>query len=197
MDIYKKLNVIQTSLNCTKSQTNAFGKYKYRSLEDINEAVKPLLKELQLVLIFKDEPVQVSDRVYIKTTATLIDAENPAESIDTTAYARESLIKKGMDDSQITGATSSYARKYCANGLFCIDDTKDADTMDNSTSKPKNPPKSSFLKQMEEWSVNEKDIYWEVMGNHKMKSATAVKNPVVQKEMLQEMSDILSGYKPI
>jgi hypothetical protein len=124
MEILKK---IQKELKAPKNQFNAFGKYKYRSCEDILEAVKPLLNNATLVI--NDEMVVIGERYYIKATATLTEAD---KSISATAYAREPEEKKGMDSAQITGATSSYARKYALNGLFLIDDTKDADTMDNS-----------------------------------------------------------------
>ena len=123
----KILNKIQKELKAPKNQYNAFGKYKYRSCEDILEAVKPLLEDATLTI--NDEMVAIGERYYIKATVTLKQGE---EEVSTTAYARESEEKKGMDLAQITGATSSYARKYALNGLFLIDDTKDADTMDNS-----------------------------------------------------------------
>jgi len=122
----KKLNEIQKKLKAPKNQRNSFGNYNYRSCEDILEAVKPLLGEATLVI--NDEIVMLGDRFYVKATATLKDK---SEEVSVSAYAREALEKKGMDTSQITGATSSYARKYALNGLFLIDDTKDADTMDN------------------------------------------------------------------
>ena len=124
----KILNKIQKELKAPKNQFNAFGKYKYRSCEDILEAVKPLLEDATLTI--NDEMVVIGERYYIKATVTLKQGE---EEVSTTAFARESEEKKGMDQSQITGATSSYARKYALNGLFLIDDTKDADTMDNSS----------------------------------------------------------------
>lgn len=124
MEILKK---IQKELKAPKNQYNSFGKYKYRSCEDILEAVKPLLNNATLII--NDEMVVIGERYYIKATATLTEAD---KSISATAYAREPEEKKGMDSAQITGATSSYARKYALNGLFLIDDTKDADTMDNS-----------------------------------------------------------------
>jgi hypothetical protein len=123
----KILNKIQQELKAPKGQVNSFGNYKYRSCEDILEAVKPLLGEATLVI--NDEIVMLGDRFYVKAVATLKDDK---EEVSATAYAREALDKKGMDTSQITGATSSYARKYALNGLFLIDDTKDADTKDNS-----------------------------------------------------------------
>lgn len=125
MKIHEALSKIQSELVAPKGQFNAFGKYKYRSCEDILEAVKPLLAETKTVLTLTDEIVLIGNRFYVKATATLnLDLEN----VSVSAYARESEDKKGMDDSQITGATSSYARKYALNGLFCIDDTKDADS---------------------------------------------------------------------
>lgn len=127
MSIYEKLLNIQTNLKAPKNQINDFGNYKYRSCEDILEALKPLCKENKISLIIYDDIVLIGDRYYIKATAELIDCES-SEKIHSVAYARESLTKKGMDESQITGATSSYARKYALNGLFNIDDTKDSDT---------------------------------------------------------------------
>lgn len=153
--IYKKLLEIQTELKAPKGQYNSFGKYKYRSCEDILEAVKPICKKHNVTLIISDEIVSIGDnssttytenyydkdlkkenvrnvvtggqRYYIKATATIIDIED-GSVLSNTAYAREEETKKGMDGSQITGTASSYARKYALNGLFCIDDTKDADT---------------------------------------------------------------------
>lgn len=124
----QKVVAIQSKLKAPKGQYNSFGKYNYRSCEDILEGVKPLLSENELVLTIEDSIEMIGDRYYVKATATLSDGTN---SISTSAYARESLDKKGMDSSQVTGATSSYARKYALNGLLCIDDTKDADTMNN------------------------------------------------------------------
>lgn len=120
-----KLTEIQHRLKAPKGQYNSFGKYKYRSCEDILEAVKPILKDVGCFLTLSDSIELVGDRYYIKATARL---QGPDTDISCTAYAREDLDKKGMDGSQITGTASSYARKYALNGLFCIDDTKDADT---------------------------------------------------------------------
>lgn len=131
-----KLQEIQHKLKAPKGQYNSFGKYKYRSCEDILEAVKPILNEVGCTLTLSDEVVLIGDRYYIKATAKLTGADTNEV---TTAYAREDLDKKGMDGSQVTGTASSYARKYALNGLFCIDDTKDADTDEyaNQTSKAK------------------------------------------------------------
>lgn len=123
-NIDERLIHIQGELKAPKSQENKFGGYKYRSCEDILEAVKPLLKKEKVTLTISDDIVEVGGRVYVKATATLSDGE---ETISTSAFAREAETKKGMDDSQNTGSASSYARKYALNGLFAIDDTKDAD----------------------------------------------------------------------
>jgi len=120
---------IQAELKVPKNQTNSFGKYKYRSAEDIIEAVKPILNKYGTALVVSDEVVQVGDRVYIKATATLLDATDDVISVN--GWAREEEVKKGMDAAQITGSASSYARKYALNGLFAIDDTKDADATNN------------------------------------------------------------------
>ena len=125
-NIRQKLQGIQASLKAPKGQTNKFGGYKYRSAEDILEAVKPLLAEWQCVLTISDEVIEIGGRVYVKATARISDTEHD-NSIETTAFAREAEVKKGMDDAQITGSASSYSRKYALNGLLCIDDTKDPD----------------------------------------------------------------------
>lgn len=126
----KELMEIQSKLNVPKSLTNSYGGYKYRSAELILEAVKPLLKENNCTLTINDDVVMIGDRIYVKATVTVRNEKGETET--TTAFAREALSKKGMDDSQITGAASSYARKYALNGLFCIDDTKDADALNTS-----------------------------------------------------------------
>ncbi len=132
MNIYEKLINVQAELKAPKGQYNSFGKYKYRSCEDILEAVKPLLKKNGLTLCITDHVEQIGNRFYVVAEAILCDAEDTEgyhqSHIRNTAYAREDTEKKGMDGSQITGTASSYARKYCLNGLFLIDDTKDADT---------------------------------------------------------------------
>ena len=137
MKLYEKLINIQSKLKAPKVQYNSFGKYSYRSCEDIFEAVKPYLEKEQISLILSDDLVLIGDRYYVKATATLTNGE---ETITNVAYAREEDTKKGMDGSQITGASSSYARKYALNGLFLIDDVKDSDTTNtgsNTTSNTK------------------------------------------------------------
>ena len=120
---------IQAELKAPKNQTNGFGKYKYRSAEDIIEAVKPILNKYGTALVITDEVVQVGDRIYVKATATLLD--NTDDTISVSGWAREEEVKKGMDSAQITGSASSYARKYALNGLLAIDDTKDSDATNN------------------------------------------------------------------
>lgn len=132
MNIYEKLLRVQVELKAPKGQYNSFGKYKYRSCEDILTAVKPLLEKVKATITISDELVLVGDRFYIKATASFIDTDtNLGTTIENTAFAREDENKKGMDGSQITGTASSYARKYALNGLLLIDDTKDADTDEN------------------------------------------------------------------
>ena len=126
MGINEKLLKIQQTLKAPKNQRNNFGGYNYRSCEDILEAVKPLLKETACILTISDELVNIGERYYIRSSARLADTESTCY-IENVAYAREADVKKGMDESQITGACSSYARKYALNGLFCIDDVKEAD----------------------------------------------------------------------
>ena len=137
----KELLQIQSELKAPKGQFNDYGKYKYRSCEDILEAVKPILKKCNCTLLLSDSLVYVGERYYIKATATLVNAEG--KSVSTEAYAREEETKKGMDASQITGASSSYARKYALNGLLCIDDNKDSDTTNTGDNAPAAPAKAS------------------------------------------------------
>ena len=131
--IHEKLIAVQRELNAPKTQHNSFGNYDYRSCEDILKAVKPLLVKQELLLTLSDTMVEVGGRIYVKATATV---ETGEEEISVTAFAREEEEKKGMDASQITGAASSYARKYALNGLFCIDDTKDSDYTNVGAKEP-------------------------------------------------------------
>ena len=126
MSVYKKLIEVQTRLKAPKNQYNSFGKYSYRNCEDILEALKPILHEVGATIIISDEVVPVNERYYVKATVKFIDTET-GEVVEASANAREEDNKKGMDSSQLTGSTSSYARKYALNGLFAIDDTKDSD----------------------------------------------------------------------
>ena len=147
MSIYTTLTEIQNELKAPKNQYNSFGKYKYRSCEDILEALKPLLLKHKATLIINDEIQEVGTRIYVKAICTFVVGD---EKIQTTAFAREEESKKGMDGSQVTGASSSYARKYALNGLFLIDDTKDADTdefKEQSKSKQENKSKQELTKE--------------------------------------------------
>lgn len=140
MNKFEKLLAIQTELKAPKGQYNTFGKYKYRSCEDILEAVKPLLTKHKATVYITDSIKQIGERYYIEATAHFVDVES-GESIEVTAYAREEESKKGMDGSQVTGASSSYARKYALNGMFDIDDTKDSDATNEQTKEqPTNKP---------------------------------------------------------
>lgn len=149
MTLLEKLQKIQFEMKAPKNLYNSFGKYKYRNAEGIQEAVKPLLTKYKVSLTLNDEVICVADRVYVKAIATIFDTESE-EKLSVCAYAREASDKKGMDDAQVTGATSSYARKYALNGLFLLDDTKDVDTEEYQAQKnkatvktaPKSEPKN-------------------------------------------------------
>jgi hypothetical protein len=144
LNIRQKLTAIQQNLRAPKGQTNKFGNYRYRSAEDILEAVKPLCGEYECTLVIEDELYSTGERYYVKATAIIGD-NHTQDAITASAFARECEAKKGMDEAQITGSASSYARKYALNGLFAIDDTKDPDatnthgkTQTRAKSEPKN-----------------------------------------------------------
>ena len=142
MNIYKRLAEVQKELKAPKGQFNSFGKYKYRSAEDILEVAKPLCIEKGLLLTIKDDLILIGERYYIKSIARVIDVET-TESYEVEAFAREEESKKGMDGSQVTGASSSYARKYALNGLFCLDDTKDSDATNTHGKDKEDYPSAS------------------------------------------------------
>lgn len=148
MTIHEKMMKIQTTLKAPKNLFNSFGNYKYRNAEGILEAVKPLLEENKLSMYISDDVQAVNDRVYVKATVSIFDIET-GESVMATASAREALNKKGMDDSQITGTASSYARKYALNGIFLLDDTKDADTDENQKERTARANKQEHEKDKE------------------------------------------------
>lgn len=160
MNLYKKLQKVQEELKAPKTQKNKFGGYMYRSCEDIQEAVKPILAKYGAIITLSDDVkgTETNDRVYVVATATFIDIEDGA-SYSVKACAREEEVKKGMDKAQITGSASSYARKYALNGLLLIDDTKDADTRDNRTTesepkqaeRPQRTPRGERQKEAQEW----------------------------------------------
>jgi len=169
------LSKIQQKLKAPKNQTNAFGGYKYRSCEDILEAVKPLLNGATLII--NDEVVQLGDRYYVKATATISYKEQAAT---VTAYAREAENKKGMDEAQITGAASSYARKYALNGLFLIDDTKDADSMDNTEKQAVSAPAAKEPKETKAMQVK----------------AAEIVDAFAQAKNLMELEEMRTLYRP-
>jgi hypothetical protein len=186
-------------MKCAKGQFNKFGNYSYRSCEDIQEAVKPYLKDLMCILTISDEIVLIGDRYYIRSTATIIDTEN-GSNVSNTAYAREEFDKKGMDASQITGSTSSYARKYALNGLFCLDDAEDADNGKSEEKEKKPDVKSSgndFSKHDElvgvfhqEIARTGKSLKW-FLDNSKVSDAKYIKTADLNKyiETLKKLPD--------
>lgn len=189
MNIYEKLMKVQASLKAPKGQFNSFGNYRYRSCEDIVEAVKPLLSEVGAVLTLSDSLELIGDRFYVKATATLLDGEG---IVQTYAYAREDEIKKGMDGSQITGAASSYARKYALNGLFAIDDTKDADatnTHGNEIEAPKKPAKKvePDKKPEAEKKVNKDNVQALIL---KMASKNVTEKQVLDVYKVKKLEDL-------
>lgn len=138
MSVYSKLAIIQSKLFVPKGEFNSFGKYPYRSCEDILKTVKPILTENKCTLFLNNDLLKFDDRFYVEATATLVDLES-GETLSVKAQAREEADKKGMDGSQVTGASSSYARKYALAGLFCIDNEKDSDATNDT---PRETPKA-------------------------------------------------------
>jgi hypothetical protein len=193
----KELVSIQQELKAPKGQYNAFGKYHYRSCEDILEAVKPLLGKHNCILNISDQIEMVGDRFYVKATATIINSEG--KSVTTTAFAREQENKAGMDSSQLTGSTSSYARKYALNGLFCIDDTKDADTMDNSSEGKAIPaaPKAEKKEDDRPWmsEKNLKDIIERINGGDMAVVDLANDHYRMKKEYREKIVAAVREYK--
>lgn len=164
MNIFEQLANVQQALKAPKDQRNNFGNYNYRSCEGILEAVKPLLAKNDLALTLTDEMVQVGDRIYVKSTATVFPiADSDGDvCVSVSGFAREEENKKGMDSSQITGAASSYARKYALNGLFCIDDNKDSDAT-NTHGKADDPIEQP--KEATKEAPKEPQFKCEVCGN--------------------------------
>ena len=186
MSVYEKLVKVQSELKAPKSKFNSFGKYNYRSLEDILEGVKPLLAKYNATLVIADGVEQVGDRYYIQAKATFIDTEN-GESISNTALARESTDKKGMDDSQITGTASSYARKYALNGLFLIDDTKDADTDENRIERE---TKAAKVQNIEKMKITQAKI--NVLA-HDIESGVIKREGLLKYFQVEKLEDITEG----
>lgn len=188
----KYMNV-QSELNAPKNQFNKFGNYAYRSCEDIYNAVKPLLMKYQLVLTLDDELVLIGDRYYIKATARLTDAETK-ENVSNTSYAREEENVKGQISAQITGATSSYARKYALNGLFLIDDVKDADATNTHDKKFKNEEVENgiYMSWIDEFIFNHQEFKEGFFKKYNLKSVDDVKTL-----SLIKVDEIITGMKKI
>jgi hypothetical protein len=168
MNIQSKLLAVQSELKAPKGQFNSFGKYKYRSCEDILEAVKPLLVKHNLTLTISDKIEEYGGRVYIMSTVTVFDHDGNAHSVN--AYAREEDSKKGMDASQVTGATSSYARKYALNGMFLIDDTKDSDATNTHGKEEAPKPVEQPQQEQQEPSIMDKAIAYIKSASDKQKA---------------------------
>lgn len=186
MSLKEKLLNIQAELKAPKGQYNSYGGYNYRSCEDILEAVKPLLKSNNCVLTITDGLEQIGERYYIRAAATITDAEGD-ESYTNVAYAREEETKKGMDGSQITGTASSYARKYALNGLFCIDDTKDADTDEHA--------KQTGAEPKEEKKASAKQI--ELIRKIAEEQGKELDEEIVKAWSMKQASDFISKYKGV
>lgn len=188
--LQEKILAVQTELKAPKDKYNSFGKYSYRSAEGILEAVKPLLKGQGILLCLTDDVVAIGDRIYVKATASITDGE---EVFAVSAFAREEEVKKGMDGSQITGTASSYARKYALNGLFLIDDTKDADTDEyhEQTTVGRATPKidiDAYLRAVDDLkTANAVQLWWSA-------NKSSIPNDIVQtiyqacKEKMKELS---------
>lgn len=155
--LYQKLSRIQAELKAPKNLFNKFGNYSYRNVEGIQEALKPYETKFGVMTILSDSIEEINGRVYVKATATIYDTETN-ESLSVYAYARETESKKGMDEAQLTGATSSYARKYALNGLFLLDDTKDADSEEYQTQGKQEPKKATSKKETEVKPLSEKEL---------------------------------------
>lgn len=201
MTIQQKLLNIQSKLKAPKSQYNSFGKYNYRNCEDILEAVKPLCVAEKAVLFVEDTIVNIGDRFYVKAIATLADTDT-TECVEITAYAREEETKKGMDGSQITGASSSYARKYALNGLFCIDDTKDSDSTNKgeetkanktstSNSKPAEKTKRDRLAEL----INHDDYLAQEALNYMKKTFNKIKANDLNDEEFADLQEQIEQSK--
>jgi hypothetical protein len=192
MSISEKLVNVQSELKAPKGQFNNFGKYKYRNAEDILEAVKPLLKKENLSMVLTDDLQNIGDRYYIKSTVRLFDDK---ESIEVTAYAREEESKKGMDSSQVTGASSSYARKYALNGLFLIDDTKDSDSTnthgkaDTGEQEVKNEELYALFALAEQAGYSKDTVFKQVKEKYKKDTPDLMTKA--------EYNQLLTGYKKL
>jgi len=184
-EVKKVLSRLQAELKAPKSQENKFGGYKYRSCEDILEAVKPLLKDTGAILTLTDEIVNIGTRFYVKATATLYLELDGSDFVKVEAFARECETKKGMDESQITGAASSYARKYALNGLFLIDDTKDADTDEHAKQTKED------VKKPVEYMTDEQNAAINALGGNIEKLKVYLKTDKITKQQAIEAIALL------
>lgn len=175
MSVYKKLIDVQCELKAPKNQYNSFGKYSYRSCEDILEALKPVCSKHGATTFITDRVVNIENRFYVEATVTFVDVET-GESVKVTAMAREEENKKGMDASQITGSTSSYARKYALNGMFCIDDTKDADaTNDHGKGQKQQQSQNNNVKPRTITAEQQSKLFFLASGKDNQKIASIIK----------------------
>ncbi|NYB73884.1 ERF family protein [Sedimentibacter hydroxybenzoicus DSM 7310] len=187
MSIFNKLLNVQAELKAPKGQYNTFGKYKYRSCENILEAVKPLLKKEGLVLQLHDQLIKEGERFYVQAIATLVDVET-TEKTSVSAFAREEETKKGMDGSQITGAASSYARKYALNGLFCIDDNSDSD-ITNQTGDVSNEDILKLFETATQAGYSKATIFKQIEKNYHKETPDLLTKA--------EYDQLLTGYKKL
>lgn len=197
----EKLMHIQAELNAPKNQYNKFGGYAYRSCEDIYNALKPLLAKYECTLTMSDEVVQIGERYYVKATATLkpADADKIGFEISNTAYAREEETKKGQDASQITGSSSSYARKYALNGLFLIDDVKDSDaTNTHGVNKPQGTYTNPEIESQTYMSFTDDWLFRHPEMQTRIYKAYGIKGPEGVKALpLEQVDEMLSGMKKV
>lgn len=197
MNVYEKLMQVQCKLKAPKNQFNSFGKYHYRSCEDILEGLKPMLLDVKATVILTDQIKQIGDRYYLEATATFIDIES-GEKVSVNSLAREDETKKGMDLAQVTGSVSSYARKYALNGLFCIDDNKDSDYVNTNESSKSNENKVQN-------GISEAQIkrlyaiaYGKGISKEKVKEQVLKQlNKEVSKLTKQEYDIVCSGYEKL
>lgn len=198
MSVYEKLNHVQVNLEAPKSQYNTFGKYDYRSCEDILKGLKDLLEETKSAVTISDTVKQIGDRYYIEATARFIDIET-SELVEATALAREDESKKGMDLAQVTGSVSSYARKYALNGLFAIDDAKDSDSTNttNKGDKSENNQSKNSKGELTESQIKRlyAKAYAKEIDREKVKSHVLKKfNKEVEKLTKEQYDTMCDGY---
>lgn len=191
MEIYKRLREVQNELKAPKERLNKFGGYAYRSCEDILNAVKPLLEKYRLTLILTDDVVQIGDRFYVKATATLYYEEG--EGVHNSAYAREPLQKKGADESQITGASSSYARKYALAGLLAIDSTEDADTEE----RPQEAPKEEKPQEQPKTTPKATQMQINILKELAEQQGRELDNEKIKALTIKQASDLIAKLKGV